>query len=79
MKKPINQIAHKIGMQNQYLGLAIADGEVIGELANGNYHSDDSWVDIQSVINYIKHRYENYIISKEQYNKAMEFLNSLLE
>lgn len=79
MKKPINQVAHKIGMQNQYLGHAINDGKVIGHLERGDYHSNESWVDIESVKDYIKWRYKNYVISKEHHDKAMEFLNSLSE
>lgn len=64
-------------MQNQYLGLAIANGEVIGELYYGNYHSDKSWVNIDSVKDYLKLRYKKYIISKEDYERAMKFLNEL--
>jgi len=78
MRKPINQIARNIGMQNQYLGNAIYDKKVIGELVRGgNYHSDESWVDIDSVKEYIKWKFDNYVISKESFNKSMEFLNNL--
>jgi len=80
MRKPINQIARNIGMQNQYLGQAVYNKKVVGELANGgDYHSDKSWVDVDSVKEYVKWRYENYIISKELYEKSMEFLNGLTE
>jgi len=80
MRKPINKIARNIGMQNQYLSHAITDKHVIGELAiGGNYHSDKSWVDIDSVKEYIKWKCECYFITKEQYESYLLFLNNLTE
>ncbi len=80
MKKPINQIAHGIGMQNQYLGNAVYDKKVIGALiSGGNYHSDESWVDVDSVKEYVKWKFDNWVISKDHYEKAMEFLNNIIE
>lgn len=78
MKKPINKIARNIGMQNQYLAHAVWDKQVIGEIAHGgDYHSDESWVDIESVRKYLTYKYDNFIINKESYEKYIAFLNGL--
>ena len=76
MRKSINQVAHKIGMQNQYLAHAVWDGLVEGEVIN-DWHNKDSWVEIESVKKYVQWRFDNYVISKESLDRAMEFLNSL--
>lgn len=80
LKKPINQVARKVGMQNQYLAHAINDGNVVGEVVNGgDYHSDNSWVDIDSLKKYIQWKCDNFVISKENCVKYLEFLNNLNE
>jgi hypothetical protein len=78
MRVPINKIAHGIGMQNQYLSQAVRDGMVIGEIHNEDYHSDKSWVDVQSVKEYVDWRYKNWVISKEQHQKYSDFIYNLL-
>ena len=68
MKLPINKIAHLIGMQNQYLGHAVYEGRVTGEVVKGgNYHHDESWVDTESVKDYLKWKKETCRISTENY------------
>lgn len=79
MKLPIKKVARGIGMQNQYLSQAIQEGKVIGEIHNEDYHSDKSWVDLQSLKEYVEWRFKNWIISKEQYKKFTEFIDELLK
>jgi ribosome maturation protein Sdo1 len=75
---PINKVAHGIGMQNQYLSHAVREGKVVGEIHREDYHSDLSWVDIQSVQEYVDWRLENWVISKEQHKVYTQFLKGLL-
>ena len=76
LKKLIKEVARHIGMQNQELGFAVAKGRVIGDIV-GSYHSDESWVEVHSVKEYMLWKLENYIINEQDYSKAIEFLNSL--
>lgn len=79
MRRPMNQIAQNIGMQNQYLADAVFDGKVIGEIAiDDDYHSNDSWVDVESVKQYIQWKFENQVINEESYVSYMGFLNELI-
>lgn len=79
MRLPINRVARGIGMQNQYLSQAVREGKVIGEIHNEDYHSDLSWVDLQSVREYLEWRYKNHVITAEQYQRYTQFLDQLVE
>jgi hypothetical protein len=80
MRVLIREIAHDIGMQNQYLGLAVEEGRVVGYLPpSGDYHSDKAWVDLESVKEYLKWRLDNWVISKEQYEKYLGFIKENFE
>jgi hypothetical protein len=64
----INKIAHEIGMQNQYLGLAISQGKVEGKVVDGgDYHHDNSWVDTDSLRAYLKFRLDHGVFDIHHY------------
>jgi hypothetical protein len=79
LRLQITQVAHGIGMQAQYLSYAVRETKVVGAIApNGDYHSRNSWVEVQSVKHYIQWQYANYMIGKEQYDSDISFLDKLL-
>jgi hypothetical protein len=79
MFRPINEIAHGIGMQNQYLYRYVYDGAIKGitNPPSHDYHSDKAQVELESLLQWIHSRYPDYW-SKEQYEKAVTFVQQQL-
>jgi len=79
MLKPIREIAHNIGMQNQYLYKYVYDGDIEGVTnpPSHDYHSEKAMVNLESLLKWIHTRYPDYW-SEKQYNRAVTFVQQQL-
>jgi hypothetical protein len=79
MLKPIREIAHNIGMQNQYLYRYVLDGDIDGVTnpPSHDYHSEKAMVNLESLLVWIHTRYPNYW-GKEHYESAVTFVQQQL-
>jgi len=79
MLKPIREIAHNIGMQNQYLYKYVYDGDIEGVTnpPSHDYHSEKAMVNLESLLAWIHTRYPDYW-SKKHYESAVTFVQQRL-
>ena len=79
MKITINKVSHGINLTNQLVGEAIQESMVVGHLhKNWDYHSDNSWVDLDSLKEFVRWQYEErHMRSIQNYEQAMSFLNNI--
>ncbi|UFJ42343.1 hypothetical protein LOK74_07610 [Brevibacillus humidisoli] len=77
MKVAIYQIANRVGMHPKELSRAIYDGEVTGEVPDGNPQSKQAWVDLLSLRNYIQWLYERERMDEIRYLKSIRHLDAL--
>lgn len=76
---PINQIAHDIGMQNQYLYGYVHDGSIKGQTVppGHDYHSDNALIELESLLAWIHTRYPDYW-RKDRYENAVKVVEQRL-
>jgi len=78
MKAAIYQIAYRVGMHPNDLGKAVREGEITGEVPDGNAQSKDAWVDLHSLRNYVEWQYEKKQIDELRYQKSIRRIDVVL-
>lgn len=75
MKITLYHIADKIGFHPIHLAKAVLEGELTGEVPNGNAQSKDAWVDLLSLRNYIDWLHEQGRLEPVRYLKAIRHID----
>lgn len=78
MKIAIYQIAYKIGMHPKELAKAVKESELTGEILDDNPLSNEAWVDLLSLRNYIHWLYEKERITEMSYLRALRHIDEAI-
>lgn len=79
MKIPLHQIAYQIGIHPNEMAKLVYEGEVTGEVPNGNPQSKDAWVDLHSLRNFIQWRYDQGRLEELDYGKAIRHITNAMQ
>ena len=79
MKVAIYQIAYRLGMHPNDLGKAVREGEVTGDVPDGNAQSKEAWVDLHSLRNYVEWLFEKKQIDELRYLKSIRRIEVVLK
>lgn len=78
MRASIYIIAPKIGMHPNELGKAVLDGELYGEVPDGNSQSKEAWVDLLSLRNYVEWLHEKEQVDEIRYQKSIRRIDNMI-